>query len=211
MSSSWSYLDPVILPLIVGESVLDAGCGLGRWGTLIESNYWEAHLRTPPVVDGFDAFAPNVEHCLRRGAYRSVWQQELPSPLEGQWDTVLACELIEHLSPEHVDKVIETLERAAVRRVIVSTPNSQYLRPGSDTIVGYNQFEAHLSYVPRDRLRERGYRIIGAGFGRYDSRLARTAKRYGVRELLTFVPRRLPAIAETIVAVKDSGGRAAGA
>jgi hypothetical protein len=31
VSSSWSYLDPVILPLLVGETVLDADGALGRY------------------------------------------------------------------------------------------------------------------------------------------------------------------------------------
>ena len=48
MSSSPSYLDPIILPLIIGESVLDVGCGYGRWGNLIQSNFWEAGLSSPP-------------------------------------------------------------------------------------------------------------------------------------------------------------------
>jgi hypothetical protein len=46
-------------------------------------------------------------------------------------------------------------------------------------------------------------RILGAGFGRYNSRLAIAAKRAGLRSSLASVPRRLPAIAETLVAVKD--------
>ena len=205
MSSTWSYLDPVVLPLLVGETVLDAGCGLGRWGALVESNYWEAGLESAPAVDGFDAFEANVEHCRRRGAYRRVWQQTLPSALEGTWDTVLAIELVEHVAEEHVDEVLEALERAARRRVVVSTPNSRLLRPGSDTPVGFNPYEAHLSYAPRAVFERRGYRVRGVGFGRYNSTLARTAKRLGVRSSLTSLPRRLPAIAETIVAVKDRG------
>jgi hypothetical protein len=66
-------MDPVVLPLIKGDSVLDAGYGLGRWGALIETNFWEAKLSKPPVVDGFDGFRPNIEHCRKRGAYRRVW------------------------------------------------------------------------------------------------------------------------------------------
>jgi len=80
MSSSWSYLDPVVLPLLKGTSVLDAGCGMGRWGALIESNYWEAKLPRAPAVDGFDVFAPNVEHCRARGVYRRVWEHRMPEP-----------------------------------------------------------------------------------------------------------------------------------
>ena len=203
MSSSWSYLDPVILPLIVGESVLDVGCGMGRWGALIETNYWEARLATAPVVDGCDAFEPNVEHCRRRGAYRHVWVQTLPSPLEGTWDTVLVCELIEHIPQDRVVETLDLLEQAAAKRLIVSTPNSPLFRDGSETPLGFNAHEAHVSYVPAELLKRRGYRVYGAGFGRYNSRLALRAARWHLRRSLVSVPYRIPAIAETIVAVKD--------
>jgi SAM-dependent methyltransferase len=203
VSSSWSYLDPAVLPLLVGETVLDAGCGIGRWGALIESNYWEAKLPRPPVVDGFDAFAANVEQCRRGGSYRNVWQQSLPSPVEGTWDTVLAIELIEHVAQDAVSAVLDALEAATRMRIIVSTPNSEILRSGQETPVGFNPFEAHLSYVSRDFLRRRGYCVRGAGFGRYNSRLAITAKRLRIRHSLSSVPWRLPRIAETIVAFRD--------
>jgi len=203
VSSSWSYLDPIVLSLLVGETVLDAGCGLGRWGSLIETNYWEAKLQEPPAVDGFDAFEPNVTRCRDRGAYRRVWQQTMPSPLDGSWDTVLVCEMIEHLEQADVEPTLDALEAAAHRRIVVTTPNSPLLREGLDTSVGHNPYEAHKSYFPASALRRRGYRLRGAGFGRYNSRLAITAKRVGLRSSLTSLPRRLPAIAETIVAVKD--------
>ncbi len=193
----------MILPLLVGETVLDAGCGLGRWGVLIEANYWEARLPSPPAVDGFDAFGPNVERCRQRGAYRRVWEQTLPSELAGTWDTVLACEIVEHIDQAAVGEVLDILEAAATKRIIVTTPNAPLLREGCDTPVGFNPYEAHKSYVPAATFRERGYRIRGAGFGRYNSRLAKTAKRAHIRSSLTFVPRRFPAIAETLVAVKD--------
>ncbi len=203
MSSSWSYLDPVILPLITGETVLDVGCGMGRWGVLIETNYWEAGLDAAPAVDGCDAFEPNVEHCRRRGAYRRVWVQALPSPLEGIWDTILACEVIEHVPQAQISDTLDLLEEAAAKRVIVSTPNSALYRPGHHTPLGFNELEAHVSYASAELLKRRGYRILGAGFGRYNSRLALRAKRWSLRETLMSVPYRVPALAESIVAVKD--------
>jgi SAM-dependent methyltransferase len=203
MSSSWSYLDPVILPLITGETVLDVGCGMGRWGALIETNYWEAKLPAAPAVDGCDAFPANVEHCRRRGTYRRVWEQTLPSTLDGAWDTVLAVELIEHLPAEEIDETFEVLEAAAGERVIISTPNSPAFREGHETPLGFNPREAHVSYVSRTALLERGYAVYGAGFGRYDSRLALWAKGRGIRPALNSLPYRFPRIAETLVAVRD--------
>lgn len=207
MSSSASYLDPVVLPLIRGESVLDAGCGVGRWCHLIESNYWEAGLEHAPAVDGFDAFARNVERCERSGCYRRVWQQTLPGTLDDSWDTVLAIELIEHIDERHVQSVLDELERVARLRVIVSTPNFPAFREGVVGSEGLNDYDAHLSYVARDVFRRRGYRLIGAGFGNPRHPLVRIGRRLKLAATLETFPRRFPSLGESIVAVKDVAPR----
>jgi 2-polyprenyl-3-methyl-5-hydroxy-6-metoxy-1,4-benzoquinol methylase len=203
VSSSSSYLDPVVLPLIVGESVLDVACGYGRWCHLIQSNYWEAGLSQPPVVDGFDAYEPNVAYCRRSGCYREIWQQALPSPLEGGWDTVLACEVIEHVRQEEVEAVVALLENVARRRIIFSTPNFPALRGGVDTFLGHNDYDAHQSYVPRSFFRSRGYRLKGAGWGNPRNPFVAVTTRMRLAPSLHSVPRAFPSLGETIVAVKD--------
>jgi SAM-dependent methyltransferase len=191
-----------VLPLVVGGTVLDAGCGYGRWGHLIRTNYWEAGLPAAPAVDGFDAFAPNVEICRRGGAYRRVWQQEMPAPLDGSWDTVLACELLEHLPQETVAETVAVLERAAARRVVFTTPSAPDLRPGLEQEGGFNEFEAHRSHVPRSFFRERGYRVLGAGLGRHTAP-GRALTRLRAAPTLQSATRLVPALAAAIVAYKD--------
>jgi len=165
MGSSLSILDPIVLSLIKGETVLDAGCGYGRWGSLIYSNSWESGLEKPPVVDGLDAFKPNAEFCKKLPFYRKVWEQELPSELKDKWDTVLASEIIEHIPKKEIKETLRILEQAAKKRIIITTPNWPSFREGSDSHLGYNKYEAHLSYVSAKYLKKRGYKIIGTGFG----------------------------------------------
>jgi SAM-dependent methyltransferase len=203
MSSSPSYLDPVVIPLVVGESVLDAGCGYGRWCHLLQSNFWEAGLTAPPIVDGFDAFEANVDHCRDSGCYSKVWLQELPSSIDGQWDTVLACELIEHLPPDAVGPALDELERVARRRIILTTPNGPDLRGGHETKFGFNEFEAHLSHVSPQFLRDRGYRLRGAGWGNPHRRIVRLGNRLRLATTLQSMPRAFVGLGATLVAVKD--------
>jgi SAM-dependent methyltransferase len=207
MSSSATFLDPIVIPLITGASVLDVGCGYGRWGALIRSNFWEAGLASPPAVDGLDAFAPNVKLCESTGMYRRVWLQQLPGPLEGRWDTILASEVIEHLQQRDVPAVLDALERAATKRVIITTPNFPYFRGGGETIVGFNEFEAHHAYVSQGDLRRRGYRVTGAGFSNPRSWLFRGLRKLRVpgRQGLDSLPLAFPSLGHTTVAWKDVG------
>ena len=205
MSSSPTYLDPIVIPLIKGETVLDVGCGYGRWANLIRSNFWEAEMAKPPLVDGFDAFENNVEFCRGQNAYREVWQHLLPEPLSGKWDTVLACEIIEHIPQEQTASAIAALEAVAAKRIIFSTPNFPNYRGGLDTIVGYNEYEAHVSYVSRAEFRRRGYRVVGAGFGNPESLLTRGLWKLDRRTTQWFqsVSRLFPSLGTATVAYKD--------
>lgn len=207
MSSSASFLDPVVLPLIVGESVLDVGCGYGRWGALIRRNFWEAGLDAPPVVDGLDAFPPNIPLCASSGNYRRVWLQQLPGRIDGRWDTVLASEIIEYMEQRDVPDVLDVLEGAARKRVIITTPNFPYFRGGGETIVGFNEFEAHHAFVSQHDLRQRGYHVTGAGFCNPRSWLFRGLRKLRVpgRRGLDSLPLAFPSLGHTTVAWKEIG------
>jgi 2-polyprenyl-3-methyl-5-hydroxy-6-metoxy-1,4-benzoquinol methylase len=205
VGSSPLNLDWVVIPLVRGATVLDVGCGYGRWASLLRTNYWEAGLSAPPQVNGVDGFAPNVEAAKGLGVYRRVWHQMLPGPLDGTWDTVLACEIIEHLQEDHVSAMLDLLEGVALRRVIVSTPNGAAYREGRDTTHGFNELEAHRSYVPESLLRKRGYRLRGVGFGPPASRLAKIADRTHVGRDLASLSLHIPALGASYVAYKDVG------
>jgi len=164
MSSSPSKMDEIVLSLISGNKVLDLGCGYGRWGVLLFTNYWESGLTTPPKVDGIDAFEPNVKFCKKLGVYNSVKKVVLPHKIEGDYDVVIASDIIEHIEPKKVNAFFKVIESAG-NRVIITTPNFKCLREGSSTALGYNAYEAHKSYVSRKHLKKRGYKIIGVGLG----------------------------------------------
>jgi len=210
MSSSPSFLDPVVLPLIKGNIILDVACGYGRWGCLLRTNYFEWGLSEPPVVDAFDVFEANVKHAEKMGVYRNVWQNELPCALPGEtYNTILASEVLEHLPLSVVPQVLDEFEARAIDRVVVTTPNFECLRGGSDTFLGMNQFDAHLSFIPPEWLKKRGYKILGAGFGNprtIQSRiLGRCLGLLGVRNTsnLYSLSTYAPSLANLTVAYKD--------
>lgn len=210
MSSSASFLDPLVLPLVRGECILDVACGYGRWGCLLRTNYFECGLSKPPVVDGLDAFAPNVEYVKKLGVYRNVWQAELPCELpRGTYHTILASEVLEHLPMDVVEKTLDEFEAAALERVVITTPNWECLRGGSETFLGKNEFDHHLSYISAKRLRERGYRIYGAGLGNPRTLSVKffvhALRLFGVRDFSPFdsLSKKFPSLGHTIVAVKE--------
>jgi SAM-dependent methyltransferase len=175
MGSSPLVLDSVVIPFVQGPKILDVGCGFGRWGVLLTTNYWETcggKSGERPEIVGCDGHLPNVEQSRKSNYYREVHHIHFP-PLpfpDSSFDSVLLLDVIEHLNDNDGRKLINESERVAAQRVVLSTPNRSALRDAHTTLTGWNPLEAHLSYWPRNLLRNLGFRLYGAGWragGRY--------------------------------------------
>lgn len=191
MGSSPSFLDPVVLPLIRGESILDIGCGFGRWGCLMRTNFFEWGLDKFPTVDGIDGDPKCVAHCKSLNVYSDLYCTILPGPLpDKKYDTVLASEIVEHLKEDEVHTFLAAIEKIANQRVIITTPNFQCLRGGSESPLGFNELDHHQSYVSQNFLKKHGYSICGAGFRAATlapKLLLRLSRLFGIRDWWLFV------------------------
>ncbi|NJK90802.1 MAG: class I SAM-dependent methyltransferase [Blastochloris sp.] len=211
MGSSPSFLDAAILPLIRGTRILDIGCGWGRWGCLLRTNYFEWGINNFPLVTGMDGDESCVNACKQLGVYDKVYCQMFPCVLkEKSFDTVLASEIIEHLTTDQVHLFLAECEKAARYRVIITTPNFQCIRGGSQGPLGYNELDHHQCFVSQTDLKKRGYTILGAGFSARSYLparfLARFLKLLGFQDwkALSSLSIAFPKLAHTTIAFKDT-------
>jgi SAM-dependent methyltransferase len=128
MGSSPCMLDSVVIPLVLGPRILDVGCGFGRWGTLLTTNYWETYrpeCGTRPSIKGCDGYLPSVELARRSGYYEEVTCAFFPPLpfLDDSFETVLLIDVIEHVDKNRGAVLIEEAKRVASRRIVLSTPN----------------------------------------------------------------------------------------
>lgn len=138
------------------ESLLDIGCGRGIIGAMCRI------YRGANRLVGVDGFDPYLEFCRNAGFYDYTVLRDLnqvPLPFDTKEFEVATCtEVIEHLSEDAGQKLLDELERIA-SRVIVTTPNVRFEQDEYDG----NSFQRHLSYWPPTAFRKRGYRVYGTG------------------------------------------------
>ena len=164
MSTSPLIFDPYVLGNVQGTRFLDVGCGHGKWGYLLKK------YADPPsqkrYVAGIDVFAPHVQALQAEGIYDDVRVGDATAlPFGDQsFDTVIACEVIEHLPAEQGPVLIRELKRVAAKCFIVSTPTFPCLRGGNETLDGFNPHEAHKHIYSLREFRSLGFtQIIGVG------------------------------------------------
>jgi len=194
MSQHPLEIDPIIggwLPDLSGMKVLDLGCGKGSLGLLLRQAPGGLHAH----LTGAEIFQPNIDFVRRFNIYDEILEGDITK--RDQWpefDIVVACEILEHLSRDAGERLLTRLEEHT-QKVIVSTPNGRDLRGP----IGGNPAEAHLSVWTVADFKTRGYQVLGVG-----SLLRRSNRRHGLSAVVWHVStpfaHRIPRIAGNLVA-----------
>jgi ubiquinone/menaquinone biosynthesis C-methylase UbiE len=160
--SSSLLLDHFVVRLLNGRSLLDVGCGKGKWGFLARLNAQFLVKEPPKEIVGCDVFLPYLRfvNCLGE-VYNALVLCDarfLPFRSKG-FDIVLVAELLEHLSKKNGEKVLMESERVARKRIILTTP--QYPLP--QATIDKNVYQKHVSRYTAKELQKRGFIIQGVG------------------------------------------------
>lgn len=133
-------------------SLLDVGCGNN---SPIKS--FSAGLYTV----GVDIFERSIEESKAANIHNAYVVSNVLDIdrhfSEGQFDIVLACDVIEHLQKEDGWKLMERMEAIAKHKVIFYTPNG-FLKQGDRY---NNPWQVHLSGWTTEDFKSKGYRVTG--------------------------------------------------
>jgi len=164
--SSDPKLIPYILPIVEGTSVLDVGCGNGKWGYLMKVDYWYTRAgRRKVKLDytvGVDLCPKYLNFVKHHEIYDEVVMcdsRQLPFK-SSTFNTVLLLEVIEHMIKSEGAKSLREAERVANTLVIVSTP-SYFIRQESRN---GGLFQKHLSKWAVSDFTRFGYSILLGSF-----------------------------------------------
>lgn len=140
-----------LAPFLRGcTSILDIGCG---------AQSPVAYVRTKARRVGIDGDGRSIELARLRNTHDDYIVGDVREIISDgeKYDAVLAIEIIEHLSKEDGEKFVKSLERLALKVVIITTPNGYVPQPAIDG----NEFQRHLCGYSVEELQALGYRVRG--------------------------------------------------
>jgi ubiquinone/menaquinone biosynthesis C-methylase UbiE len=193
MSSSFALIETVLnlLPLHKGWKVLDAACGMGKWGFLIKAHFSDIY------VVGVDKSIDNLFIAKKSDSYDDLVLADVRRlPFRDMVvDCSLACEVIEHLSKDDGYEMIAELERVTRTKVLLTTPCADWWYCGKAVKEG-----GHITRWRPKEFKKIGFKVRGVGskFG-YKGRVASLVKHF-ILHPLSYV---IPELGEFIVTVKE--------
>lgn len=130
------------------KSVLDVGCGisspLGK-------------IRKPHYMEGIDLYLPDVKQRIHNKYVKGNISDIEKYYKSKSFDAVVLLSVIEHVKKREGYVLIKSLEKIAVKRVIIQTPNG-FIRQSSDD---ENPFQEHISGWSVSNFHKNNYKVIG--------------------------------------------------
>ena len=135
------------------DTLLDVGCG--------NNSPLSRFARRPAFSVGVDLYRPWLEESRRKGIHDEYVEAnilEIGERFEpGQFQVVLACDVLEHLVPADGATLLTLMETIASDCVVVLTPNG-FVAQGETF---GNPFEVHRAGWTAEMLRARGFEVAG--------------------------------------------------
>jgi len=133
------------------EDVLDVGCGK-------TNNMQRLAIKHSTGIDGYAPYLEEAKKHNLHDQYVLGDVRELEKYFKpGQFDTVLALDVIEHLPKEDGLRMMHSMEKIARRKVVLFTP-SGFL---PQTSYENNDLQEHLSGWEPSEMERYGYKVIG--------------------------------------------------
>lgn len=109
--------ESAVLSLVQGKTVLDCGCGIGRWGYLLRNKGF--------TVVGFDIKKSNLLEAKKYSKYQDLLLASASCPpfKDDAFDCLTAIELLEHLPKEQGGQFLHEIKRITRQKIVLSTPS----------------------------------------------------------------------------------------
>ena len=133
------------------DDVLDVGCGKTR-------NMRRLGVKHSTGIDGYAPYLDQAKESNLHDQYVLGDVRELEKYFKpGQFDTVLALDVIEHLPKEDGLRMMRSMEKIARRKVVLFTPSGFLPQRSYEN----NELQEHLSGWEPAEMEQYGYRVIG--------------------------------------------------
>lgn len=143
------------------KTIIDLGCGEGKLiQALSRGENWE--------VVGVDVDSVSIEKAKVISCYKKLIVADLEKiakmfiKQKKKFDVVLCSQVIEHLSKEKGERLLDLVDKIADKRVVISTPNG-FMEQIEESLATNTSYQQHISRWEVNDFSSRGYKVYGTG------------------------------------------------